>query len=57
MHDSVDFLRLQLTKHAIFRGETLIFSKKAPFCKALLGPKGTKAWNVEGQFSYDSWFS
>ncbi len=34
MCDSVD-----LRKLAFFRGETSNFSKKGPFCKALLGPK------------------
>ncbi len=43
MYDSVDLrkiLCLKLEKHAFFRGETSIFTKKGPFCKALLGPKG-----------------
>ncbi len=42
MYDSVDLrkiLRLKLPKHAFFRGETSIFSKKGPFSKTLLGPK------------------
>ncbi len=43
MYDSVDSvekkLRLKLPKRAFFRGETSIFSKKGPFCKALLGSK------------------
>ena len=42
MYDSVDLrkiLRMKLAKYAFFRDETSIFSKKGPFCKALLGPK------------------
>ncbi len=42
MYDSVDYqkiLRLKLAKHTFFRGETSIFCKKGPFCKALLDPK------------------
>ncbi len=42
MYDSLDLrkiLHLKLAKHAFFRGETSIFSKIGPFCKAILGPK------------------
>ncbi len=41
-NNSVDLrkiLHFKLPKHAFFRGETSIFSKKGPFCKELLGPK------------------
>ncbi len=42
MYDSLDLRKifhLKLVKHAFFWSETSIFTKKGPFCKALLGPK------------------
>ncbi len=58
MYDSLDFLkilRLKLAKHSFFRGETSIFSKKGPFCKALLAPKRDPF--VRQNFKFGLWQS